>query len=190
MIDIGVPILPRFFLITSQSGVKSMSFTLDNAAESPGRGGTSMIECPNAAWTYRYDNGYTVVLKGPLIVSAQFVPSAGNRYTIKFDSIRFDAYEHEKSLSIDAIIGHRSEPTLTPTPRIRNANIPGATPNMAHAEDSRSSSQAQDEFRIIIEKANIPTEPVNAFGIPQATMRCLEVESKSIINNGAEHYFS
>ena len=105
----------------------------------------------------------------------------------QFDSIRFDAYEHEKSLSIDAIIGHR-EPTLTP--RIRNVNTPGATPNMAHAEDSRSSSQAQDEYRIVIEKANIPTEPVNAFGIPQATMRCLEVESKSIINNGAEHYFS
>ena len=171
-----------------------MSFTLDNAVENPGHGGngggTSTIECLKASWTYRYDNGYTVVLKGPLIVSAQFVPSAGNRYTMKFDSIRFDAYEHEKSLSIDAIIGHRSEPTLTPTPRIRNANIPGATPNMAHAEDSRSSSQAQDEFRIIIEKANIPTEPVNAFGIPQATMRCLEVELKSIINNGAEHYFS
>jgi hypothetical protein len=32
-----------------------------------------------------------------------------------------------------------------------------------------------EEPRQIIENGSIPGEPVNAFGIPQATMRCLEV---------------
>ncbi len=37
------------------------------------------------------------------------------------------------------------------------------------------------EQRIVIDRATIPVEPVNAFGIPQATMRCLEVSDFSEI---------
>ncbi|KZP02463.1 hypothetical protein FIBSPDRAFT_669908, partial [Athelia psychrophila] len=64
--DIGVPILPRFFLVTAQSGVKSMSLSLDGARERLLSQNRAVIECVTAAWTYKYTNGYTVTLRGPL----------------------------------------------------------------------------------------------------------------------------
>ncbi|KAF8824575.1 hypothetical protein HHX47_DHR8000424 [Lentinula edodes] len=44
------------------------------------------------------------------------------------------------------------------------------------AHPSASSGRSQwDEPRVLISQGFIPGEPVNAFGIPQATMRCLEL---------------
>jgi hypothetical protein len=153
-----------------------MSFTLDNAREVHSGSGNYAIECKTAVWTYRYDNGYTVALRGPLTAKVQVIPAQGGRYTMKFDAINFDANFHEKLLSIDAILGARSEPT----PRIKSATISNATPGVKTEDDQRS----PEELRVSIDKANIPAEPVNAFGIPQATMRCLEV--LPIIADGAE----
>lgn len=144
----------------------------------------TVVECVTAVWTYKYNNGYTVTLKGPLTAHVLVVanpPSPKNanlppqqqppNYTLKFENIQFDANLHEKSLTLDAIGGQRIIESPK-TPRIRHPATPNATPNMTGTprEDER-----KDEPRIIIERATIPTEPVNAFGIPQATMRCLEV---------------
>lgn len=161
-----------------------MSITLDNAVETPNHNGLYIIECRAATWTYRYDNGYTVALRGPLSATAQVVPAAGGRYALKFDNVGFDANLHEKSLAIDAIIGIRSEPT----PKVRMPNTPNSTPNITNSvrEDDQRGSE---ELRINIDKANIPAEPVNAFGIPQATMRCLEVWTLAP-PNGAQHVLS
>ncbi|TDL29109.1 hypothetical protein BD410DRAFT_710621 [Rickenella mellea] len=177
--DIGVPILPRFFLITSQSGVKSMTLSLDGASERHLGQGHTVVECVGAVWTYKYNNGYTVTLRGPLTAHVFVVPrtptpqNAGmplqqqQPFTLKFDGIQFDANLHEKSLMLDSISGQRLQDPQTPRQRHP------ATPNMTGTpkEDDR-----KEESRIYFERgASIPTEPVNAFGIPQATMRCLEV---------------
>lgn len=76
------------------------------------------------------------------------------------------------------------------TPRLKNSNASasgstgGQTPVMngvtVKTEQGPGQGQGQEEkweesSRVVYERASIPSEPVNAFGIPQATMRCLEV---------------
>ncbi|KAJ6543928.1 LIM-domain binding protein-domain-containing protein [Mycena capillaripes] len=168
--EIGVPILPRFFLVTTQSGVKSMSLTLDGARERLYAPGHAIVECVTAIWTCRYSNGHIVTLRGPLtahlvICSPAPPPHPGAAttngappYVLKFDDFEFDAHSHDKYIALDAIAGPRK--TEDPPP----------TMNGAGDEDKK-----WEEPRLIIENGSIPGEPVNAFGIPQATMRCLEL---------------
>ncbi|KAI9572422.1 LIM-domain binding protein [Boletus coccyginus] len=175
--EIGVPILPRFFLVTTQSGVKSMALSLDGARERLLAQHHAILECASAVWTYKYTNGYTVMLRGPLTVHVFIVPltsspqPAQSSYTLRFDHLQFDAHSHEKFISLEGIAGPRT--TETPkTPRVRNAPTP--SPNGASI-GQREEDRQWDEPRILIDHASIPGEPVNAFGIPQATMRCLEL---------------
>lgn len=181
--EIGVPILPRFFLVTTQSGVKSMTLTLDGARERMYAHGHAIVECVTAVWTYKYNNGYIVTLRGPLtahiVITAQnppggaSAPASGPPYVLKFEDFQFDATWHDKYISLDAIMGSRTmeSPTSLQT---RNPSTPmpngSATPAQQGEEDKK-----WEEPRVIIDRAAIPGEPVNAFGIPQATMRCLEV---------------
>ncbi|KAH9942987.1 LIM-domain binding protein-domain-containing protein [Epithele typhae] len=176
--EIGYPIFARFFLVTSQSGVRSQSLAIDGARERLVSDDRALIECPMALWTFRYTNGYSITLRGPF--SAEIVVSPnlsrprsanGNTasdYYLKVERMQFDAFWHDKYLAYDAIIGDRipdSPRMITPSPNgMANAN--GAV----HEDPSR-----MEEPRYIIERASIPTEPINAFGIPQATMRCLEL---------------
>lgn len=182
--EIGVPILPRFFLVTTQSGVKSMSLSLDGARERQIATGHCIVECVAAVWTYKYNNGYTVTLRGALsahvIITSTSAPGSAvnpaqpSNYTFKFDEFTFDANFHDKFIALDAIMGQRV-PEPTKSPWIRNA----PTPNANGTSDPSSSASEEDrrweEPRVVIERCSIPGEPVNAFGIPQATMRCLEV---------------
>lgn len=170
-LEIGTPILPRFFLVTSQSGVKSMTLSLDGARERLVGQGHAVIECVQAVWTYKYHNGYTVTLRGPMTAHVLLYltgpPMQGNvtgqPWTLKFDQLQFDANTHDKLINIDAIAGARVDsPQLSIGPLPNGAGSP--------EDDHR-----YDEPRSVIEHASIPVEPVNAFGIPQATMRCLEV---------------
>ena len=62
-------------------------------------------------------------------------------------------------------------PRIAPSPHMPSAS------NGAPSEDPNRA----EEPRYLIERAIIPTEPINAFGIPQATMRCLEVCSPRIL---------
>ncbi|EMD41155.1 hypothetical protein CERSUDRAFT_43527 [Gelatoporia subvermispora B] len=162
--EIGVPILPRFFLVTAQSGVKSMSFTLEGARERVTTPGRATIDCAGAVWAFRYTSGYTVTLRGTLTARLSVQPPKDDAPQpfpgLKFEEIIFDASTHEKLISLDAIQGPRRGPVDSPRSPIMN----GPTYNME-----------KDENRVHIDRAVIPGEPVNAFGIPQATMRCLEV---------------
>ncbi|KXN84209.1 Adhesion defective protein 1 [Leucoagaricus sp. SymC.cos] len=177
--EIGVPILPRFFLVTTQSGVKSMSLSLDGARERQIATGHCIVECVAAVWTYRYTNGYTVTLRGALsahvVITSTSAPGTNpnpaqpSTYAYKFDEFTFDANYHDKYIALDAIVGQRV-PEPTKSPWIRSAPDPteNGTPE---SEDDKK----WEEPRVNIERCSIPGEPVNAFGIPQATMRCLEL---------------
>jgi hypothetical protein len=169
--EIGVPILPRFFLVTTQSGVKSMSLSLDGARERQIAAGHCSVECVSAVWTYKYTNGYTVTLRGALsahviITSTSAQPST---YAFKFDEFTFDANFHDKFIGLDAIMGQRI-PEPAKSPWIRAAPDPNSNASPESEDDKK-----WEEPRVLIERCSIPGEPVNAFGIPQATMRCLEV---------------
>ncbi|KAJ7229093.1 LIM-domain binding protein-domain-containing protein [Mycena pura] len=168
--EIGVPILPRFFLVTTQSGVKSMSLTLDGGRERLYQPGHAIVECVTAVWTCRYNNGHVVTLRGPLTVHLVICSPAPNAaataqtanappYVLKFDDFEFAAHSHEKYIALESIAG------------TRRTEEPPAAPMNGLADDEKK----WDEPRLLLETASIPGEPVNAFGIPQATMRCLEL---------------
>ena len=81
---------------------------------------------------------------------------------MKFEHLQFDANVHNKLIQVDAIVG----------PKIgRSPLIAAYTPGM----NGMGSQPDRTQDRIHYERSSIPGEPVNAFGIPQATMRCLEV---------------
>ncbi|KLO15730.1 hypothetical protein SCHPADRAFT_824211, partial [Schizopora paradoxa] len=184
--DITTRIMPLFFEVTSSSGVVSMSISIDGARERPVLlpqfpVPSFLIECPECVWTYRYRTGYIVTLKGPLKAHLVPVSTTQKGMQIKFESITFESKTHEKSLKLDAILGVRSEATPASrnvTPRIKHEMIGGQSSASPEGEGSRASGGRTDdgsEQVIVIDHATIPVEPVNAFGIPQATMRCLEV---------------
>jgi hypothetical protein len=197
--DIGIPILPRFFLVTHQSGVKCIHLCLDGARERLLAQGHAVIEVVSAMWTYEYANGYTVTLRGPLtahvIVSTPHTgpqhpngrplgfdihSGVGNMpFSLKIDNLEFECVRFDKLVNMDSVLGHRmQEPPRTP--RMRKLPGAGGTPTLAardprFEEEERGRMWEDEEPRVIIERASIPGDPVNAFGIPQATMRCLEV---------------
>ncbi|KAG9317073.1 LIM-domain binding protein-domain-containing protein [Chiua virens] len=166
--EIGVPILPRFFLVTTQSGVKSMTLSLDGARE-------RLVAQHHAG--RRMPTGIPSRYAGPLTVHVFIVPLTSPTqpqqppYTLKFDQLQFDAHTHEKSISLDGISGQRTS-EAPKTPGVRNAPTP--SPNGASI-GLREEDRQWDEPRVLIDHASMPGEPVNAFGIPQATMRCLEL---------------
>jgi hypothetical protein len=195
--EVGTPVLPRFFLVTSQSGVKSMTLSLDGARERVVAPNQAIVQCVSAMWTYRYHNGYTVTLRGPFTAyvsvthhatqngaPAQSVPPT---FTLKIDHIQFDSNLYEKHVAVDVIGGNRID--TNKTPQVRNAPTPSPTINGAGGpppphppqppplQAGQKDEERWEDHRITFERAYIPTEPVNAFGIPQATMRCLEVRS-------------
>ncbi|KAF7330879.1 hypothetical protein MVEN_02427400 [Mycena venus] len=145
--EIGVPILPRFFLVTTQSGV---------------------------------NNGHIVTLRGPLtahlVICAPHpqgttLPANGvPPYVLKFDDFEFDAHSHDKYIALEAISGTRRTEEVAPAPANGTGNGSGSGSVGGVDEDKK-----WEEPRQIIENGSIPGEPVNAFGIPQATMRCLEL---------------
>lgn len=157
-----------------------MTLSLDGARERLVSQNHAIIECVTAAWTYKYTNGYTVTLRGPLTAHVIMTTARSQGasahptqpFALKFENLDFGANFHDKSISLESIMGHRN-PELSPpkTPRTRNAPTPTANGNTAQAEEDKK----WEEPRVIIDHASIPGEPVNAFGIPQATMRCLEV---------------
>lgn len=185
--EIGTPILPRFFLVTAQSGVKSMSIVLDNAREKTIAPGHGIIECPTASWIFRYSNGYTVALNGPLSAHVAAVPlmSPGQpptpmSYVLRIEHLTFDATSHEKMVNVD---------------RVGNLSIDGSPSHHALAMGPMGTKREEEEKRLDdVRRVSVamPHEPVNAFGIPQATMRCLELaesvsQMSDLIHYSTEH---
>ncbi|KAJ8086059.1 hypothetical protein PM082_004878 [Marasmius tenuissimus] len=176
--------------VTTQSGVKSMTLTLDGARERLFDYGHAIVECVSAVWTYKYNNGYTVLLKGPMtvhvvITTAQPAASGhhphhqlGGNYHLKFENFEFEAKSHEKFIALDSIGGTRSNesPKLARLGSGRHLmngmSVPGPMDSVMDQDDEE---RRWEEPRTVIERGTLPGEPVNAFGIPQATMRCLEL---------------
>lgn len=125
------------------------------------------VECTRATWTFTYLNGYTINLRGTFTAHVRLIPgshepsrvwssNAHPGYNMKIVQLFFDAETQEKYLSVDVIA------------RGRIPEAPGLTQPEEGEDDTRMNGVA-------IVNAHVPVEPVNAFGIPQATMRCLEV---------------
>ncbi|KAF9232040.1 LIM-domain binding protein [Melanogaster broomeanus] len=182
--EIGVPVLPRFFLATMQSGVKSMTLSLDGAHERSVSQHHGIVECPSAVWTYKYTNGYVVTLCGPLTVHVVVTPVPNpaqplmTPFRLKFERFQFDVDTHEKSISLDSIIGARIVESPQ-TPLVRNVpilSLHGTSSSQRGAKEDRQ----WDDPCALTDHASIPSEPVNAFGIPQDTMRYLEVRGREV----------
>lgn len=142
-----------------------MSLTLDGARERIHNGAEALVECPDTLWTFRYDNGYTIVLKGPFTARVKICtdpppasnPHAAQNYSLRIEHINFDSMTHQKLIDLEDIEGHRV------------ASSPSA-PLTYGDVDPR-----YELPRWHLADASFPAEPINAFGVPQATMRCLEV---------------
>jgi LIM-domain binding protein len=156
-----------------------MTLSLDGPREHTIDSSKCVIECVNAVWTYKYTNGYTIVLRGPLIchivVGPPSTPGGGQPvhpaaqrqpYSLKILSLSFDANFHDKYLALDAIAGDR----IQESPRARNPPV-GSSANALQVEEENLWVKP----KVKLDGAWIPEDPVNAFGIPQTVMRCLEV---------------
>ena len=174
-----------------------MTLSLDGARERIVGPNQAVVQCVSAVWTYRYRNGYTVALRGPfqayVVVTPNATPSGASARSVpptafKFmiDHIQFDSNRYEKHVAVEVIGDTRLD--ANKTPQVGNVSTPSPTMNSAimlpapppqPPQPPRQASQRDDEKweepRIAFERVSIPAEPVNAFGIPQATMRCLEV---------------
>ncbi|KZT12683.1 uncharacterized protein LAESUDRAFT_709889 [Laetiporus sulphureus 93-53] len=170
--EIGTPILPRFFLVTTHSGVKSMSLVLDNAREMAQYSNVIQytVELTDAYWIFRYVNGYTVIMRGPLTAHLTSNPVNPNQPITmssgpvpKIDSLSFDALSFEKLINVDTLL----EPRVDASPGVTSINLGGTLSGRHDDVDRRYDERGG--------RAILPAEPINAFGIPQATMRCLEL---------------
>jgi hypothetical protein len=169
-----------------------MTLSLDGARERVVGPNQAVVQCVSAMWTYRYRNGYTVTLRGPFTAHVVVTPNATQngaptQSVPKIDHIQFDSNLYEKHVAVDVIVGNRLDANKTPL--VRNAPTPSPTINGTGVPPVPSLQPQQppplqagqrdderwEEPRITYDRASIPAEPVNAFGIPQATMRCLEV---------------
>lgn len=192
-----------------------MTLSLDGARERVVGSNQAIVQCVSAMWTYRYHNGYTVTLRGPFTAYVSVIPNATQNgapaqsvppssFTLKIDHIQFDSNVYEKHVAVDVIGGNRLDPNKTP--QVRNAPTPSPTmngvggpplpPQPPHPPQPPPTQVGQrddggwEEHRITYERAYIPTEPVNAFGIPQATMRCLEVRTPDLdLSSGFNHFY-
>ncbi|KJA14088.1 hypothetical protein HYPSUDRAFT_209001 [Hypholoma sublateritium FD-334 SS-4] len=176
----------------AQSRVKCMNLTLVGARELFFAQGHYVVECVSAVsmWMYRYVNGYTATLRGPLTVHA-IIATMGSgltSQTLKFEVFQFHANMHDKYIASDAIVGARTLERNHPRTFLDIQVIQAA----ATAADTVITAQQDEdrcaEPRIFIGQAVLPGEPANAYGIPQATMRCLELaESVSSVADLIEH---
>jgi hypothetical protein len=192
LIEIVPNVIAMLLLSSCQSGVSSVSLMLDGARERSVNLGTSIIESPTAQWVWRYYDGHVITLCGTFScqLSAYSVPSDGLPYTLKIDSMSFDSTWHERMIILDAIHGTRGVENIQKTP----TTIHGSPDNLSSSStksENHDWSPFEAEPRVAIDHAVLPAEPINAFGIPQASMRCLEVRwlSLCILCMHSSHFF-
>lgn len=79
---------------------------------------------------------------------------------------------------LDAIRGTRVPESVHKTPATTTQGSPdnasSSSMNTASVKSEDADRLGETE-RLVIDHAVLPTEPINSFGIPQASMRCLEV---------------
>lgn len=200
--EIGRPVLPQFFLVTSQSGVKSMTLSLDGAREDAVGPNRVIVRCVFAMWTYRYNNGYTVTLRGPFSADIVAIPDPTQNgapaqsaphptFKLMINRIHFESYLYEKRVSVDVMGGNRLD--ANQTPQVHSIPTPPPTVNGAgvlplpppQLPPPQADQRNEERWEVHDDSAYIPAEPVNPFGIPSATMRCLEVRLPNLSLPGA-----
>ena len=150
-----------------------MHIAIDGARESRLRDNEDVIRLltATARWTFQFQNGYTVVLRGPLTAHIRIqTPENGasypfmdlNGFTLRCEHLQFDGECHDKMVSLDRILC------------MRQPDSPSIESLSEHEIEER---KFDDKYHL--NGLQIPVEPVNGFGIPQATMRCLEVSLAS-----------
>lgn len=150
-----------------QSGVESLNIVTSGLIEERLEKSPAVIKVlvPSAQWIFKFSNGHTVVLRGPLVACVRIIPGYSapleepTGFTLRFEHLQFDAEFHDKSFALDRLLASR---------------LP-ESPSVAASENEND--ERRYEERILLGRVQIPSEPVNGFGIPQATMRCLEVRS-------------
>jgi LIM-domain binding protein len=173
-----------------------MTLSLDGARECVVGPNRAMVQCGTAMWTFRYHNGYTVVHRGPFTAHVAVTynaildvtldrPAPTTTSVLKIDHIQFDSYIYEKHVAVDVIGGNRLDINKAPPINHTSASIRTFTRNGVVVQPRSLQVDQRDEERhekprITYERAFIPADPVNAFGIPQATMGCLEVAALPI----------
>lgn len=186
--EIGPNVIAMLLLVSSQSGVRSMNLVLDGARERSIAPGTSIIDCPEAQWIWRFYDGHVVILRGAFScqISAFHNSQATSDqlpYTLKFESMSFDSNSHDRLITLESIKGTRGVENLQKTPSTTTQGSPEGT--LSSSGGSASTGKVEDAVdrlfddpRVMIDHALLPPEPINSFGIPQASMRCLEVGRK------------
>ena len=198
----------------------SVHLTLNGIKESCPAPGEGVLDCEAASLTYTFENGYIVVLSGPLQAHILLVPNnsptsppqpaqspPGPGHKLKFSCIDFSSKLVTKSIDLNAIKPGRGlwgsgAPFPPPMPSLdmgspmgmplmngfrtgtpgqdgRNSSGSGvsSSPTMANTISSGGSTvgPAGPDRMVILERALIPVDPVNGFGITESTMRVLEV---------------
>lgn len=151
-----------------------MTISLDGAQERTSGPTHGIVECSSAIWTYRYWNGWTITLRGRLTAHILVIPKvsgvnqtyAPGSYSLKFDALQFDAMTYERLLSAE---------TFRVPPSPTSQNTPLADEEYQPGSNEPQKVQLENEERWLCKEVFLPLSPINAFGIPQATMRCLEV---------------
>ncbi|KAL4082153.1 LIM-domain binding protein-domain-containing protein [Scleroderma yunnanense] len=83
-IQISVFHLPRFFLVTAQCGVKSMTLSFDGAQETLYPHSHAVVKCDRAVWTYKYTNGLRHHYNAFLGRSSSIISSSNRSCTQSF----------------------------------------------------------------------------------------------------------
>ncbi|KAF9518431.1 hypothetical protein BS47DRAFT_1289760, partial [Hydnum rufescens UP504] len=180
---------PRFFFTSYNSGVKSITLTLDGVTEHVIAAGEGKVDCQEASWMFTFDTGYVITLRGPLhaiihvVPAINPLPSPAPAHSLKFQRMVFSSNKLEKHIDLDAVIGDR-KPGL---PMNRRPHLPnginGSTampsPTLSAGVPYPPGDPRAETRWIVIDNAQLPADPVNAFGIPEATMRSLEVSQQS-----------
>jgi hypothetical protein len=170
-----------------------MSLHIQDADEAGGQPNELKVNCDNATWKWRFKNGFMVEMRGALVacwairgkdrsVEQHFEPRTPRdketNFVLKLQHLRFDSDYHEKYFSTSSVACDRDpEPMLPPAmpaPRVRGPN-PYQDSIQRRQADDRAFQESNK--RVIFHQAILPTEPVNHFGVPQGTMRCLEVSA-------------
>ena len=193
--DLKSAVLGRFFHRTFSCGVQDLNISFHSPKENPLAGGGVRVQV-EAAWMFTYSSGYTVTLSGPLEVIIQSGAPAPDLNGIsapptRFTTIQFVAVKVDKKIYCEAIEGKRSngDPGLG-YENIKKGHHPaetdGSSPSMgltAKQATRNPNTPFGAESWVEIERAKLPPDPVNEYGIPQSLLVCLDVSPHRVISS-------
>ena len=165
--------LPDLFVAISRLGAGSMSLRLDDAQETIDGSGIILVECPDSAWTFKYDAGYDINLRGSLAIQVYIDDFSSGTSILSSDSYKilgltFVSRAPQVPVSTDSVARNNSysmHSTSSRYPRIHDGTRSGI----------RSGDIEYKGFRASHSRATTLPVPVNGFGIPGDLMNVLQV---------------